>query len=1086
MSTLDLSSQTKGIVANLATGVWSPSVTVMAVGDSITFGEDSSAGVPPLAAIGYRGPLFHTMTGNGLLVDFVGSYSDGTRALPDQDHDGVIALTAQGLYDVMPGYLSAVHPDVMLLLIGTNDIEQGAQYIIDQQLAILQQVHSLSSTTKIFIGELPPIPPGTSLGPDATDVINEVNAAMPAMVAQAIGLGIDVTLVTWPTLTYAGLNADGVHPTAAGYAEMAESWYAAMTSTISADLAAHSTSIAGGVTDITGSDFNDLLIGDGGDNTLTGGGGNDQLRGGGGTDQLSGGAGNDWFVFDASNGGNVTITDFNTNNDLLVFNADGFSGLTPGVAPALRVGASITPSAVGSSAQFLYNQSAGQLYFDADGVGGSAAQLVATLSPGTVLGTDDFLVIDGETHTQIGDTGNNNLVGTAGKDYLSGSAGNDTLTGGDDNDTLIGGGGNDTLLGGSGDDKIAVDGPGVATVDGGDGNDTLYLMRSDLTQGVTGTFNSGVGAFTLPDGTTVSGIEVLQLTTGSGNDQITFTNLIRPGQYWDGGAGTDEAILDFSNFTVDVYAEFASDQDYHYNAYTYPAYQYFVNLYSVEKVTVFGGSGNDWITGMEAADTLLGGVGNDWFGLRSGDFVAGETINGGTGTNTLYLIGRGAEIDLTLGSVTNIQNIEGSGDSHTLGLSATMFSGLTSIALGSGTDTLNVKVSGTVDISAASTPSITSVEAGNLVGTSGDDSITLTGAQLDSILLGNNASINLGSGTDTIVLKSTALNFNGVGTDLDDTHLTGVERFSTVGATGPVTLNLAPQNEGFTIVSGASGDTLIGGSGSDTITGDGGNDTIHGGAGIDTAVFAGTRSQYTVSYNEGGGYFTVADGVAGRDGTDTVYWTGATDHVENLQFADGPVAICFMAGTRVLTPDGEVAVETLKRGDLVLTAEGYAAPVTWLGRQTVSTVFADPLRVLPIRIKAGALGENMPSRDLLLSPDHAILVDGVLVQAGALVNGTSIVRETDVPKTFVYYHVEVDDHSLVLAENIPAETFIDNVDRLAFDNWDEHEALYPHGKPIAEMHYPRAKAFRQVPRAMREKLMDRGQSLYGGRLVSAA
>jgi hypothetical protein len=186
-------------------------------------------------------------------------------------------------------------------------------------------------------------------------------------------------------------------------------------------------------------------------------------------------------------------------------------------------------------------------------------------------------------------------------------------------------------------------------------------------------------------------------------------------------------------------------------------------------------------------------------------------------------------------------------------------------------------------------------------------------------------------------------------------------------------------------------------------------------------------------------------------------------------------AICFYPGTFVRTPNGEVAVDTLRRGDLVLTSEGVAKPVQWLGRQTISTVFADPLRVWPIRIKAGALGENVPSRDLRLSPDHAVLVDGALIQASALVNGTSIVRETTVPRVFVYYHIELEDHSLVLAENTPAETFIDNVDRLAFDNWDEHEALYPNGKPIEELPHPRAKAHRQVPMAMRTRLAERAQ-----------
>ena len=78
--------------------------------------------------------------------------------------------------------------------------------------------------------------------------------------------------------------------------------------------------------------------------------------------------------------------------------------------------------------------------------------------------------------------------------------------------------------------------------------------------------------------------------------------------------------------------------------------------------------------------------------------------------------------------------------------------------------------------------------------------------------------------------------------------------------------------------------------------------------------------------------------------------------------------VCFMAGTLIRTPHGEVPVEALKRGDLVVTADGRTVPVIWLGKQTISTRFADPVRVLPIRVRAGALDENVPSRDLLLPP----------------------------------------------------------------------------------------------------------------------
>ena len=180
--------------------------------------------------------------------------------------------------------------------------------------------------------------------------------------------------------------------------------------------------------------------------------------------------------------------------------------------------------------------------------------------------------------------------------------------------------------------------------------------------------------------------------------------------------------------------------------------------------------------------------------------------------------------------------------------------------------------------------------------------------------------------------------------------------------------------------------------------------------------------------------------------------------------------ICFMAGTAVATPDGEVMVENIQAGDFVLTADGSSHEVRWLGRQTVSRLFADPQRVNPVRIRQGALGGGLPQRDLLCSPDHAFLLDGILVQAGALVNGSTILRENNVPEMFVYYHVELASHALILAEGVPAETFIDNVQRLAFDNWEEHEALGSTAAPLVEMQMPRAKSARQVPQALASRL----------------
>ena len=249
------------------------------------------------------------------------------------------------------------------------------------------------------------------------------------------------------------------------------------------------------------------------------------------------------------------------------------------------------------------------------------------------------------------------------------------------------------------------------------------------------------------------------------------------------------------------------------------------------------------------------------------------------------------------------------------------------------------------------------------------------------------------------------------------------------------------------------------------------------GNGTSTITFSGTLNNLNNALN-GLDYHTTSTNTTVGNVDDTLTITTSDGHTGGTDTDTVQIdVICFYPGTLVRTPDGEVRVESLARGDLVMTSDGRTLPVSWLGRQTVSRRFADPLRVLPIRIKAGALAENVPSRDLLLSPDHAVLVDGALIQAGGLINGTSIVRETNTPPVFTYYHVEVDDHSLILAENTPAETFVDNVDRMNFDNWAEHQALYPDGKVIEELPYPRAKSHRQVPVATRVKLGERAQAL---------
>jgi hypothetical protein len=191
---------------------------------------------------------------------------------------------------------------------------------------------------------------------------------------------------------------------------------------------------------------------------------------------------------------------------------------------------------------------------------------------------------------------------------------------------------------------------------------------------------------------------------------------------------------------------------------------------------------------------------------------------------------------------------------------------------------------------------------------------------------------------------------------------------------------------------------------------------------------------------------------------------------------------CFLPGTQIATPDGEVAVEALQIGDLVVTADGRAVSVRWIGIQTVVSRFGTSETRFPVVIAAGAFGEGLPARELRVTADHALLVDGVLVNAGALVNGTTIRRITpeEIGERFTVYHIETDAHEVILAEGMPTETFVGHVSRRIFDNHAQYAALYgDEPPPLAERTEPRAMSQRQVPPHVRTRVAECAATLRG-------
>ncbi|WP_340331197.1 Hint domain-containing protein [Microbaculum marinum] len=148
---------------------------------------------------------------------------------------------------------------------------------------------------------------------------------------------------------------------------------------------------------------------------------------------------------------------------------------------------------------------------------------------------------------------------------------------------------------------------------------------------------------------------------------------------------------------------------------------------------------------------------------------------------------------------------------------------------------------------------------------------------------------------------------------------------------------------------------------------------------------------------------------------------------------DATYAVCFAAGTLIRTPDGDLPVETLAEGDTVVTASGEERAIRWSGARTVDcSTTTNPRQAWPVRVSEDAFGPGLPERELWLSPAHAVQVsageqadaaDDVLVPIGSLVNGATIEQ---IPlETIDYYHIELDTHDVVIANGLPAESYLD-------------------------------------------------------------
>ncbi|HEY9621428.1 MAG TPA: GDSL-type esterase/lipase family protein [Crinalium sp.] len=374
---IDYSALSSGILLNLNKGPIFGSLAspkIMPLGDSITAGEHTTNPVPGA----YRIQLYQDFSGDGFSIDFVGSQANGPNSNFDRDHEGhpgwrIDEIT--GLID-NPGFLTSYNPDVVLLMIGTNDTNGTNNRSLSQMKTdlstLIDEIVSRLPNTELVVSSVAP-----TQDSNRRQRLQAYNAEIPGIVTTKQKEGKKVGFVdAGGRLSVSDLTTDGIHPTAAGYNKLGNLWYDAI-----------APDVVNNIEDVVGTTFNDTIIGTSGNNVINGSGGSDRLTGGGGVDT---------FVYTSFNDGGDVITDF-TNSDFIQISASGFGGgLVAGIGLAAGVASATgtfvngnTP--VGTGATFLY--SGGVLSFDADGTGAGAAIEIATLSGSPSLTASQFSIV---------------------------------------------------------------------------------------------------------------------------------------------------------------------------------------------------------------------------------------------------------------------------------------------------------------------------------------------------------------------------------------------------------------------------------------------------------------------------------------------------------------------------------------------------------------------------------------------------------------------------------------------------------------------------------------------------------------------
>ncbi|MCB8880891.1 Hint domain-containing protein [Acidisoma cellulosilytica] len=459
-------------------------------------------------------------------------------------------------------------------------------------------------------------------------------------------------------------------------------------------------------------------------------------------------------------------------------------------------------------------------------------------------------------------------------------------------------------------------------------------------------------------------------------------------------------------------------------------------------IDIAGGLGTVNNSGLIETTTLQG----NGVALESG----GTVIN--TGTTGIYGDFSGVSVYGAAGIVTNSAVIDA------LGLNGY---GIYLAAGGTVTNTASGSVIGSYDGIVAAGATATVSNAGYVYGSdvgvyllAGGRITNLSGAAIVSTELGvmvNGGGTVINAGTIDAGAAGTAVSFADGRANNLTVQSGGVFIGDVIGGGGGSVLELGAEASGTTgTLSGIGGQITAFG----TIAFDAGDawqlagsfagfggETITGFAAADSILLSGVTG---VTASVSGSNLTLTSGGVSEVLTFTAHGAG-TLHVQTVG-ANTTVTLlpCFVAGTGIATPYGEVAVEALRVGDAVLTVSGEVLPVTWTGAALVDCDrHGNPAAVLPVRIDAHAFGPGMPDKDLFLSPDHAVLAEGVLIPIKYLLNGLTVTQPGRAEVR--YHHIELAHHDVVLAHGLPAETYLDIGDRAALGlgrtEWSDVDAV---------------------------------------------